>query len=225
MTFIRHVFYGLLGLLLLPVAVGLSRSLFAFLVAAQMEPEAGDVVSGFGLGFGVWTAVFVLLPRPVRAYVLAHELSHAIAAWLAGGRVTKMRVGKTGGSVEVSRVNLFVALAPYMLPLYSLLLLLAVAIAGLWIDLTPWMRALPFLLGATWAFHLSFTLASLSLGQSDIAPYGPVGACPVIYIGNLVFLLPAILWISPLGLEEGLTLLWQHQVESHAVVVDFLRSV
>lgn len=204
MIMIRHLLYGCLGLLLLPVATGLTRTLFFLLVESQMDPATGQTVMGFSAGAGVWVAVFLLLPRPVRGYVLAHELSHAIAAWLSGGRVSRLRVGREGGSVQVSRVNLFVALAPYMIPFYSLLLLLGVAVAGLWVDLTPWHAALPPLLGATWSFHLTFTIASLALGQTDIHPYGPVGAYPVIYIGNLLFLLPALVWLAPVSLETAL---------------------
>ena len=204
--FIRHFLYGLLGLFLLPAAMGLGQTFYQLLVEAQTDPVAGATLARFLIGVAVWLVLFFVLPRPVRGYVLAHEFSHALAAWISGEKVSRLRVGKHGGSVLVSNPTLFIALAPYMLPFYSLLLLLGTAIAGLWLDLSAWIPWMPFLLGLTWSFHLSFTILSLALGQSDIHPFGPVCAYPVIFTGNLLILLPAIAWIAPVSLETWLQL-------------------
>src|SRR3977135_2329591 len=61
--------------------------------------------------------------RPIRTYVFGHELTHAIATWMSGGKVKHFHVSKKGGHVKVSKSNAFIALAPYIIPLYSLLAL------------------------------------------------------------------------------------------------------
>ena len=42
---------------------------------------------------------------------------------MSGGKVKSFHVSKKGGAVTVTKTNVFVALAPYMIPLYSLLFL------------------------------------------------------------------------------------------------------
>ena len=216
--FFRHLFFGLIGLILLPAIAGMLSTLFALLVDLQTDPARGQTLMTFLIGAGIWLILFLFLPQPFRSYVLAHELSHALAAWFSGARVNKLRVGKEGGSVEVSHANLFITLAPYMIPFYSLLLLLGTALAGCFLDISAWMPYLPFSLGFTWSFHLCFTLQALSMGQSDIDPYGPVGAYPIITLGNLLVLLPGLMFISPTGFSANLHLLGQHILRSYLTV-------
>lgn len=56
---------------------------------------------------------------PIRLYVLGHELSHAFAAWLSGARVVGFFVSSKGGHVDLTHSNTFIALAPYVLPIYA----------------------------------------------------------------------------------------------------------
>jgi hypothetical protein len=208
MRFLRHVLWGAGGLALLPGLWGMLGAGFDLLVEMQTDPVQGQTLLRFVAGGGVWLLIFVCLPPPFRSYVLAHELSHALAACFSGARVGGLRVGRDGGSVEVSHTNLFITLAPYMIPFYSLALLAGTAGAGLFRDVSGWLPFLPFGLGFTWSFHLCFTLQALSAGQSDIDPYGPAGAYPVIALGNVVFLLPGLMFLAPTGLREELVRVW-----------------
>lgn len=205
--FLRHLFFGCIGLLLLPAIGGMLSTLFTLLVDLQTDPARGQTLITFLTGAGIQLLLFLFLPQPVRSYVLAHELSHALAAWLSGARVKKLRVGKEGGSVEVSHANLFITLAPYMIPFYSLLLLAGTAVIGLVYDVSAWTPWLPFALGFAASFHLCFTLQALAVGQSDIDPYGPVGAYPLILSGNLLILLAGLMLLSPRELPDSLQLL------------------
>lgn len=207
MIFFRHLFFAGIGLLLLPAIAGMLDTLFFLLVELQSDPVRGQTLLTFLAGGALWVLIFLFLPHPFRSYVLAHELSHALAAWLSGARVERLRVGKDGGSVEVSHANLLITLAPYMFPFYSLVLLAGTAVAGLVFNLSAWLPFLPFALGFTGAFHLCFTLLALSAGQSDIRPYGPLGAYPVIALGNLLILLAGLMLLSPGDLPEHLRLL------------------
>ena len=222
---LRRLCYSLLGLALLPAAVGLALTLYHLLVEIQMDPAAGATLLRALLGVAVWLLLFFLLPRPIRSYVLAHELSHALAAWLSGERAGKLRVHRHGGSVEVSRTTLLIALAPYMFPFYSLLLLGVTALAGLWLDLTLWMPWVPFFIGLTWAHHLSFTVLSLALGQSDLQHHGPLCAYPVIFIANILCLLPFLIHLAPLSLEAGIRLILTDQHHAHLWVWNTARHI
>jgi len=221
---LKKLLHGLLGLLLLPAVAGLGRGAFRLLVEAQMDGGAARLITHFSAGAGFWLLVFVFLGRPVRTYVLAHELSHLLAAWLTGTRAGGLRVGREGGSVEVARGSIWIALAPYMIPLYSLLLLAAHALASLWVDPAAWAPALPFALGLTWSFHITFTLFALSRGQSDLRPYGWLGALPVILLGNLLLICAALALASPTPVAGEASLLATTLKETYTVVFSALKQ-
>ena len=54
-------------------------------------------------------------------YVLGHEFTHALAAMLAGGKVSAFHVSSKGGHVLTDRVNWWIALSPYFVPIYALI--------------------------------------------------------------------------------------------------------
>jgi len=182
----RKLFFSLLGLALLPAAAGLVTGLYEALVVLQLSEQGSRVLRDFFGGVFIWLVIFLLITRPVRSYILAHELSHLIAAWLSGVATGKLRVHRHGGSVEVARSTVWIALAPYFVPLYSLLLLAAHFLAKLWWDPIHWQAWLPLALGLTWSYHLSFTLLALLRHQSDLTPYGRLGALPLILLLNLL---------------------------------------
>src|ERR1017187_796155 len=111
-----------LAVLLLPLCYGMAVALWEILRTFKDVPEGSFY---FVAGIGSYLAFQWAFFRPIRTYVFGHELSHALAAWMSGAKVKHFHVSKKGGSVTVSRSNVFVALAPYILPLYALLLLAA----------------------------------------------------------------------------------------------------
>ncbi len=218
---LSRIGYGLMGLFLIPAVAGLARGLFRLLVLVQLQSGGSLLLLQFFLGAGFWALVFAFLSRPMRSYVLAHELSHALAALLSGAKVGRIKVGARGGSVVVSRSSLWIALAPYLIPFYSLLLLALHAIARLFWDPTPWLPWLPFALGLTWSFHLSFTLYALSLGQSDIHPYGVLGAYPIILLGNLLLLAAGLVLATSEPLA-ALHILATEQLRAYGTVLNWM---
>ena len=131
-------------------------------------------------------AVFFVLPRPIRTYVLGHELTHALWALLMGGRVGKLSVGKSGGHVELTRTNFVITLAPYFFPFYTVLIIAIYYLSGIWFDVeayrTWWLAGVGF----TWSFHITFTIQMLSERQPDIQEHGRIFSYLVIYIMNLL---------------------------------------
>jgi hypothetical protein len=180
----------LVALLLLPALLGLGLSVAD--LASRWFP-AGEwkslwFLSG-GTGFGLWLMVYYCLPRPMWMYVLGHELTHAWAVWLAGGRVYDFKVTSDGGHVKSDRVNWFIALAPYFIPLYSLIWLMLWWSVDFWYPLHTWQWLYFGGLGFTWGFHLTFTVSMILLGQTDISGQGYVFSFVCIASANLLFIL------------------------------------
>ncbi len=82
-------------------------------------------------GAACWLVIFLLLPKPMWIYVFGHELTHALWAWLFGGRVKKMKVTSEGGHVVISKTNFLIVLAPYFFPLYAVMVVAVFAIGHL----------------------------------------------------------------------------------------------
>ena len=110
----------------LPLAWGVTRSLVD--VMGEIPAEGGAVVPLGAVaviaGLVAQLAVWKFLPLPVRAYVLGHELTHALWGLLFGARVSKLRVGTSGGSVTLSKSNVWITLAPYFFPFYTVVVAL-----------------------------------------------------------------------------------------------------
>ncbi len=177
----------LVGLLLLPVCVILTQTAWQLLVAAHPSALAlpPGALAGIG-GFLAWIAIFFLMPRPVRSYVLAHELTHALWGMALGARVSRIRVGREAGSVELSKSNFLVALAPYFFPFYTVLTVAACGLAGLFMDMEPWRLWWLAAVGFTWGFHFTFTITALTQRQTDIKAHGRLFSYTVIYALNLL---------------------------------------
>ncbi|MBI4803259.1 MAG: hypothetical protein HY796_12125 [Elusimicrobia bacterium] len=108
-------------------------------------------------------------------YVLAHELSHALAALLSGVRVKKIAVKKTGGFVMMNATSPFISLAPYFIPFYALAAGLLYGLTSFFLDMTPYRPFFTALAGFFLAFHLLNTLDILAgPAQSDLKKAGGV---------------------------------------------------
>lgn len=199
----------LLGLLLLPLA-WVVVSATARLVA-QLQPEELGAhphsAAWLGGGFLLWLFLFATMPRPMRTYVLGHELTHAFWALLMGARVSRLRVSAHGGSVTVSKTNWIITLAPYFFPFYSVLLLALVLVLGFFLDLRPYEPLVLALLGLTYAFHVTFTISMLTHRQPDIQEHGRLFSYVVIVLLNTLALGGWIVAAAPPSLHDYARLL------------------
>ncbi|MDA3873834.1 MAG: hypothetical protein PF795_07725 [Kiritimatiellae bacterium] len=219
---LKKIAYSLFGLLLLPSLLALGLSLYHVLVDLQIEDSGRALLTRFAIGAFSWLVIFLLITRPVKSYILAHELTHLLAAWLTGVPAGQLTFHRDGGSVEVARTTLWISLAPYFVPFYCLLVLCVHVVAQLWWDPARWEFALPFLLGLTWSYHLCFTLYSLSRTQSDIQPYGLLGAYPLIAAVNLLMLCLAISAVNTHPLSADLHVFWQHQQHTYTAIYQWI---
>ena len=157
--------------------------------------------------------MFLTLPQPIRSYVLAHELSHALWGMAMGARVHNMRLSKDGGSVSLSRTNFLITLAPYFFPLYTVLVIVVYRILVLFWDLEPYELYWLGLVGFTWGFHVTFTLKALSQHQPDIDEHGHVFSYVVILLMNMAGICLWIVGVSHASMGEMGTFIYIHTLE------------
>lgn len=214
----------LLGGLLLPAVVAITSS--AFLVARRLSYgiAADSRVLGLAFwgGYAVWLAVFAFLPKPMRTYVLAHELTHALSAMLMGARVGGLKVSQTGGQVSTSKTNWLITLAPYFFPFYAVLFIICFFIANQVWGLERWVWILFFLVGLGWSFHVTFTLFTLlSSRQPDVQSQGWLFSMVTIFFMNLfTMLLTTALLSQVVSFEHVLTTLGRELVATYGWTLD-----
>lgn len=188
----------ILGLLMIPPCLAYSWVLYR--LVRQVRPDSLHALPpdtwGLLIGFFLWIVLFLSMSRPVRTYVLGHELTHALWAILLGGRASALKVTSKGGSVEVSKTNFIIALAPYFFPFYTVLVILAYGGISLFIDQQVYRPFWMGCIGLSWSFHLTFTLLMLSHHQTDIKDHGHIFSYTFIYLVNVVGL---CLWVVAVG--------------------------
>lgn len=184
------------GLLLLPACWGATAAMFDALAAAgTVGVLGGSFMAGVLAFFLCWFA----LPRPVRVYVLGHELTHALWGMIFGARPSQLRVGKNSGSVSLDKTNVFIVLSPYFFPFYVFVILAAAGLTACFVRPLPCLPAWVFAIGGAWAFHIVFTLQSLAQRQSDIERYGKALSWAVIYLFNIATITLAAAAAGPEG--------------------------
>ncbi len=177
----------LIGIALWPLVWSVSVSTYALFESSSTATlDSGWSVWALPIGFLAWVVVFFVLPRPFRTYVLGHELTHAVWAVLMGGRVGKMKVGRKGGHVELSKTNFIITLAPYFFPIYTVLLIAVYYLLSNWLNVQEYRAGWLAAVGLTWSFHITFTIHMLSQLQPDVQEHGRIFSFTVIYIMNVL---------------------------------------
>lgn len=188
-------------LVLLPLSVVLVFALMMQLYHAA--PTISDI--GFWLSVPVWFSVvgallfvsikiaLVLEAALVYVYVLGHELTHALAAWVSFGKVQSVHVDTSGGYVETDADNLFIALSPYFVPLWMLCWLGGVFVLNYFWPFEAYEAWFYGGLGFWWVFHLYWTVWIIPREQPDMLENGLVFSTLLIMLANIGILL-GILW-------------------------------
>lgn len=180
---------ALLGIALIPFCGATAALLYEVLKGITANDGWYSLgIKCFVGGMLGWCAVWMFLPHPTKSYVLAHELTHAVWGLLFGAKIGKLKVTAKGGSVQLSKSNLFITLAPYFFPFYTAICLLAAAITRLCMGRLPCPAAWLAAIGATWCFHVCFTFESLKVRQPDICEYGRILSYATLISANLLVL-------------------------------------
>ena len=193
----------LLGVALLPACWGTTRVFFKAIAASAGAGEwvSAEVLSLLG-GILAFTVAWFALSHPVRAYVLGHELTHALWGLLFGARPSDLRVGASGGSVRLTKSNMVITLAPYFFPFYTFVVIVCALVVYAFVRPLPFLPLWLFLVGFTWAFHVLFTLETLGQRQPDVRPYGRVFSWTFIYLVNLAIVLVWLASTTPFSFNE-----------------------
>ena len=215
-----------LALAMLPLACGVTRT---FVDVFRLIPASGDSIVPPGLlavsaGVAAFLAAWVFLPAPVRLYVLGHEFTHAVWGLAFGARVSDLKVGVTGGSVRLTKSNVWITLAPYFFPFWTMAVVgLALAVRAV-MHFThpgeplpvPWLWM--FAVGFTWSFHACFTIRSLMQPQPDVQEYGRIFSWTLILVCNILGVLAWIVCTTNISAAALFDCLWAHTVAAYAAV-------
>ena len=221
-----------IGVLLIPICIAATRTVWLLARALQPHSASAMPIAVWGLlgGFAFWLLLFFTVPRPVRTYVLAHELTHALWGFLMGAEVSGLKVSKEKGSVNVSKNNFVITLAPYFFPLYTMLVLAVYYVLSLFWKVQqydPWWLGL---VGFTWGFHFTFTVTTLLQKQTDVQQYGYIFSYTLIYCLNVLGIGFWIVGVSPVTLKQMMKLMgnstvhvWHLCQRSVEIVIDLWR--
>ncbi len=178
----------------------------------------------FFAGFAAYVLIYSILQNPIKTYVFGHELTHAVWAWMFRSKVMSFQAGASGGSVTVSKSNVFISLAPYFFPMYTVLTMAAYfALKTFW-KVEPYFEAYRFLLGFTWAFHFILTVYVLLKGQDDVHENGTFFSIVFIYFANVLCL--GLLWVylsDQITLSEYFRRMWDAVGFQYARVFSLTR--
>lgn len=193
----------LLGLALLPACWGVARAFVDAMLAAAgatggLSVEAVALLGGIAAFALAWMA----LSHPVRAYVLGHELTHALWGLIFGARPSDIKVGASGGSVRLTKSNMLITLAPYFFPFYTFVVIVCALVTYAFLRPLPFLPLWMFLIGFTWAFHVLFTLETLTHRQPDVKLYGRLFSWAFIFLGNVAIVLVWMATTTPLTFAD-----------------------
>jgi hypothetical protein len=183
------------AILLLPFCYSLFLTLIYIIKNIQLSNK---LVQYFLLGTSGYLVIHLLLYKPIKLYVIGHELVHMISTYICGGKVKKIRIGSSYGSVNVDKVNTFIALSPYFVPFYTIIVILLWTISKYIIKINLSIEILSFFIGFTIMFHLLLTMYAIYVGQQDFKISGWLFSTVVIFIINcLILIFLFILMFSP----------------------------
>lgn len=192
----------LVGFALLPACWAFARALVhGVMVAAGGAAFSIEAISLLA-GMAAFALCWATISHPVRMYVLGHELTHALWGLLFGARPSDVRVSESGGSVKLTKSNMLITLAPYFFPFYTFVVIIAALVTFAFLRPLPFLPLWMFLIGFTWAFHLLFTLETLTQRQPDVKLYGRIFSWAFIFLVNVALVLIWLAATTPLTFAQ-----------------------
>ena len=193
----------LLGVALLPMCWGVVRAFYDSVLAAAGD-SGGVTAESIALvgGMVAFVLCWMAVPHPVKTYVLGHELTHALWGLVFGAVPSKLRVSAAGGSVNLTKSNMLITLAPYFFPFYTFLVIVVALVTSAFVRPLPWLPLWMFTVGFTWAFHALFTLETLSQRQPDVKLYGRIFSWVFIFLANVVLVLVFLAAVTSLTFAQ-----------------------
>lgn len=150
-----------------------------------------------------WFWSKICQPAFLYCYVFGHELTHAVFVKCFGGKVFDIDWGSEGGYVTTDKSNWVIALSPYFVPFWSSVVVVFYLVGKALFEVTV-LGNLVFYgaMGATWSFHLAWTLWMIPRDQPDLKDHGIFLSLVLIYFGNLLVLIALLCLASPTPVES-----------------------
>ena len=191
---------ALIGAFLLIPSWILSRTFFSLLVQSASEVAFWKNQTFWVFALSLFSGVFLFFTAKflIWGYVIGHEMTHVLWAWIYGGDIYDFRVARSGGHIVTDKTNTWVVLAPYFFPFYTVLWLSACGVV--------WLVARDFQIdsqiiyggiGITWAFHMAYTIWMIVKGQPDLEYGGVFFSLVIIYFINLGLICGLLVVASP----------------------------
>ena len=150
-----------------------------------------------------WFWSGIAQPAFLYCYVFGHELTHAAFVKCYGGKILEMEWGTSGGYVTTDKTNWVIALSPYFVPFWSVIAVVVYVSVGVFHEIgTLGNQVFYGVMGATWSFHLAWTLWMIPRDQPDLKDNGTFLSLTLIYFGNLLVLIVLLCLASPVPLES-----------------------
>lgn len=133
-----------------------------------------------------------------RFYVFGHELTHFIVAKIFLKDTGKLKISKFGGYVEVKDSNIWITLAPYVIPFYTFIAMGIFGLIQIFVYPMPSWMVFSFscVLGISYAYHWVLTIYAISHSQSDLRVNGRFLSLSIIAAGNTLLILTMHLLVS-----------------------------
>lgn len=141
-------------------------------------------------------------------YVLGHELTHAFFVYFCFGRISDMKVSTQGGYIMTNKSNLLIALSPYFVPFWSVVILSIFGLVSLATEIPFGEQVLLVLLGGSWCFHIVWTIWMIPKDQPDLKEHGTFFSLMIIVFCNLVLLAAMVCAASPAITYKGFAFNW-----------------
>ena len=215
--FLRFIF----AVAALPFCAALAMALWCAVMESAVRGMADGIPAGgiaFCAGFLVFFALSLALPAPARAYVLGHEITHALWGLAFGAKVSNIKVGASGGYVTLSKSNVWITLAPYFFPFYTAVVAVVALVWSLFKRPLPCLPAWLFAVGFTWSFHVCLTLRALSQKQPDVLEYGRLFSWSFIWIANALGVMAVLCIATDMTFAQAAALLCDRAAFTYTAV-------
>ncbi|NOX98932.1 MAG: hypothetical protein GXP30_04230 [Verrucomicrobia bacterium] len=224
----------LIGLALLPF-VWISLESF-FLSFAHATKNGAFWRTGefwfFTIGSSIWLVLFFGLRSRLMLwlYVAGHELTHAVFVLFCGGNVKGLHISSSGGHILTNKNNFIIALSPYFIPFYTMIVIALWWIIQLIFPDYPITvvhdRILFASIGLTWTFHLTFTLWMINREQPDLQQNGILFSVALIALINILLISGFLVLASPHVTLEYFALTWANNLATfHDRLMESVREM
>lgn len=206
--FLSQALRLLLGLVLLPLAWVTTWTFLKTFSRATVEQGFWQSAQFWYFAIGAvvmlgWFWSKLAQPFFLYLYVFGHELTHAAFVKCFGGKIIDIEWGTEGGYVTTDKTNWVIALSPYFVPFWSVVaVVIHVAASFFWEILPVGNHVFYGAVGATWAFHLAWTLWMIPRDQPDLSETGTFLSLVLIYFGNLLVLIGLLCCAAPDPVES-----------------------